>query len=263
MDFRLFLLAWIVTMPLMVLLWSVYRWLNRNAALADVGFCVGFGFVCIGLGILSSGDVSHRVVLSAMGAGYAFRLGGYLIHSRIVNRKEDPRYEMVRQKLGVHAEWWIFVYFIGQALAIAVFSVPLLVLMANPQYSWSVWELGGLVVWAIGVGGETVADYQLHHFRQQSHNKGKTCRQGLWRYSRHPNYFFEVIHWWAYVVMSIGVSHGWLTLIGPVLMIWALLKVSGIPFAEAQALASRGDAYREYQRTTNAFVPWFPKRADR
>jgi len=117
----------------------------------------------------------------------------------------------------------------------------------------------GVIVWALGVGGEAVADAQLKRFRQDPGNRGKTCRRGLWRYSRHPNYFCEGVHWCTYVVMSIGLPDWWLTLVGPVVMIGALLKVSGIPMAEAQALASRGEDYREYQRTTNAFIPWFPR----
>jgi steroid 5-alpha reductase family enzyme len=259
MDWGLVLWAWMVTIPMMVGLWSAYRWYLRNAALADVGFCVGLGLVSMGLGVMTGGDVSHRVVVAAMGTGYAFRLGGHIFHTRILDATEDPRYQLLREKLGSRAEWWIFGYFIAQALAIAVFSVPLLVLMANPHDAWSVWELAGIVIWIVGVAGEAIADRQLNYFRQQSYNKGKTCREGLWRYSRHPNYFFEGVHWCAYVMMGIGLTNSWLTLVGPVLMIWALLKVSGIPLAEAQALASRGDEYREYQRTTNAFIPWFPK----
>ena len=263
MDWALFLWAWLVTTPIMVGLWLAYRWYHRNAALADVGFCMGFGLVAIGLGLVTVGDVTHRIVVAVMGAGYAFRLGGYIFRVRIVKATEDPRYQSLREKIGGRAEWWLFVYFIGQGLAVAVLSVPLLVLMANPEATWSFWEMGGILIWAIGVGGETIADGQLNRFRRQSSNRGKTCREGLWRYSRHPNYFFEGVHWCAYVVMSVGISDGWLTLVGPVLMIWALLKVSGIPFAEAQALASRGDDYRDYQRTTNAFIPWFPKEANR
>ncbi len=262
MDWGLFLWAWLVTTPIMAGLWLAYRWYHRNAALADVGFCIGFGLVSIGLGLMTTGDASHRIVVALLGAGYGFRLGLYIFYARIVNANEDSRYQLIREKLGHRAEWWVFVYFIGQALAIAVFSLPLLVLMANPHEAWTVWEVAGIGVWIVGVGGETIADNQLSRFRRQSHNKGKTCREGLWRYSRHPNYFFEVVHWCAYVVMSIGLSNAWLTMVAPILMVWTLLKVSGIPLAETQALASRGDDYREYQRTTNALIPWLPKKVN-
>ena len=259
MDWILFLWVWLATTPIMIALWLVYRLCDRNASLADVGFCLGFGLASLSLGMMTTGDEGHRIVVAVMGAGYAFRLGGYLFNARVLHATEDSRYQLIRQKLGNRAEWSIFLYFLGQSLAVALLSVPLLVLMANPNDTWVFWELVGVCIWSIGVGGETIADYQLNHFRHQSQNKGKTCREGLWRYSRHPNYFFEGVHWCAYVVMSVGVTDAWVTLVGPVLMIVALLKVTGIPFSEAQALASRGDDYREYQRTTNAFIPWFPK----
>ena len=259
MNWALVPWVWLVTTPMMVGLWVVYRLFLRNAALADVGFCVGFGLVSIGLSLVTAGDVTHRIVVASMGAGYALRLGVYIVRARIINATEDSRYQSLREKLGGRAERWLFVYFIGQGLAMAIFSVPLLVLMANPEATWNYWEIGGILIWVIGVGGETIADGQLNRFRRLVHNRGKTCREGLWRYSRHPNYFFEVVHWCAYVVMSVGISDAWLTLVAPVFMTWALLKVTGIPYAEAQALASRGDDYRDYQRTTNAFIPWFPK----
>ena len=259
MDWTLFLWAWFGTIPMMVALWLYYRFYHRNVFLADVGFCAGFGLVSLSLGMMTAGDAGHRIVVAAMGAGYAFRLAGYLFLTRVLNATEDARYQLIRQKLGDRVEWWGFLYFFGQSFAISVFSVPLLVLMANPSDTWSFLELLGICVWAIGVGGETIADFQLNDFRKQLQNKGKTCREGLWRYSRHPNYFFEGVHWCAYVVMSVGIKDVWFTLVAPVIMIGALLKVTGIPFAEARALASRGADYREYQRTTNAFIPWFPK----
>ncbi|MGB0715272.1 MAG: DUF1295 domain-containing protein, partial [Phycisphaerae bacterium] len=82
----------------------------------------------------------------------------------------------------------------------------------------------------------------------------------LWRWSRHPNYFFEWIHWWSYVCLAIGASFWWITLMGPALMLFLVLKVTGIPPTEARAIESRGDAYRHYQATTSAFFPWFPKK---
>ena len=259
MNWELPVWALLLTTPMMVGLWLCYRWVHRNASLADMGFCVGFGLVAIGFGLMTTGDVSHRLVVAAMATAYAVRLAAYIAANRIRGVVEDQRYRSLRKQWGGRAEYYFFAYFVGQAVAIAVFSVPLLVLMSNPDPTWQPWEVLGVVIWALGVGGEAVADAQLNRFRQDPGNRGKTCRRGLWRYSRHPNYFCEGVHWCAYVVMSIGLPGWWLTLVGPVVMIGALLKVSGIPLAEAQALASRGENYREYQRTTNAFIPWFPR----
>ncbi len=130
--------------------------------------------------------------------------------------------------------------------------------MQNPRPTFSLWELVGLLVWLGAVVGEGLADWQLARFKSEPGNRWKTCREGLWRYSRHPNYFFEWLHWCAYVPMGVGVPGGWITLLNPAIMLVFLLWVSGIPWAEAQALATRGEDYRAYQRTTSAFIPWFP-----
>ncbi len=259
MNWHLPVWALLLNTPIMAGLWLGYRWMHRNASLADVGFCVGFGLVAVGFGLTATGDLSHRLVVAAMATGYAVRLGGHIAVNRVCAPEEDHRYRTLRAQSGNRAEWYFFAYFVGQAVAVAIFSIPLAVLMSNPDPTWHTWEVLGLIIWVIGVAGETVADGQLNRFRRAPGNRGKTCRQGLWRYSRHPNYFFEGVHWCAYVVMSLGLPDWRLTLVGPVVMIGALLKVTGIPLAEAQAAATRGEDYREYQRTTNAFIPWFPK----
>lgn len=156
----------------------------------------------------------------------------------------------------------MFGYFQLQAVAVCLFSYPPLLVMQNPRPAFSLWELLGVILWAVAVTGEAIADRQLATFRRQPWNKDRVCRTGLWRYSRHPNYFFEWLHWWSYVVMALALpaGNGWATLIGPLIMGWALVKVTAIPLAESQALASRGDEYRLYQETTSAFFPWPPRR---
>jgi len=116
-----------------------------------------------------------------------------------------------------------------------------------------------LLIWIVAIGGESLADSQLAQFRSDPAGGGQVCRDGLWRYSRHPNYFFEWVHWWAYVAIGIAAPWGWLTIAGPVLMYSFITRLTGIPPTEARALVTRGDAYREYQRTTNAFFPGPPR----
>jgi len=254
-----FVITWGSATVLMLMLWMVYRTVRRNAVLADVGFCVGFALTVLIAGWVSTGDPVKRSVIVAMGMLYALRLGGYLFWTRVRGALEDRRYQFLRAHWGGRAEGYLFLYFMVQAPAMVVLSLPLLVLMHQASPHWNGWECGGLVVWMVGFGGEAIADWQLLRFRATVGNAGNVCRDGCWRYSRHPNYFFEGMIWCGYVLMSIGVPHGWMTLIGPTLMVLSLLKVTGIPLAEAQALRSRGNAYREYQRTTNSFFPWFPK----
>ena len=259
MPFEIVFISWLLMVPVMLALWIVQR-TYQNAVLADLGFCLGFGTIVLWYTVVAEGDPIRRWLVGIMGALYAFRLGFHLFLDRIYKKTEDSRYQRLRHQWGHRGQFYFFLYFQGQAIAIAVFSLPLLVLMQNPTPTFSVWEIFGMLLWVIAIVGEALADSQLAQFRAQPGNRGKTFQKGLWRYSRHPNYFFESLHWCSYVVMAIGVPYGGLTLVGPVLMIWGLLKVTGIPFSEAQALASRGEDYREYQHSTSAFIPWFPKK---
>jgi len=118
------------------------------------------------------------------------------------------------------------------------------------------------VLWLIAISGEALADAQLAAFKRHAANRGRVCDAGLWRYSRHPNYFFEWLIWMAYAVFAFPSPYGYLALIIPAVMLFFLFKVTGIPATEEQSLRSRGDKYREYQRTTSRFVPWFPKGAE-
>ena len=120
-------------------------------------------------------------------------------------------------------------------------------------------EITGLALAILSLGGEALADWQLKQFKADPANRGKVCQAGLWRYSRHPNYFFESLIWWAFFLVALGSLHGWVTILCPLLMLYFLWKVTGIPLTEEHAVRSKGDAYREYQRTTSAFVPWFRK----
>ena len=116
-----------------------------------------------------------------------------------------------------------------------------------------------LIIAVIALTGEAIADRQLAAFRKIAIHSSKVCQHGLWRYSRHPNYFFEWVHWWAYVAFALSGTISWVTWIGPVAMYLFLRYITGIPHAERSSLLSRGDAYRQYQQTTSAFFLWFPR----
>jgi steroid 5-alpha reductase family enzyme len=196
-----------------------------------------------------------------MGAIWGGRLAWHLARRIRRDGHEDGRYRDLRARWGASAQRNFFVFFQVQATWSVLFSLPLLVAMRADRAALGWPELIGAAIWAIGVIGEGVADAQLARFRARPEHRGRTCRDGLWRYSRHPNYFFEWITWWGYVAIAWGAPTGWLALLGPVLMLLFLYKVTGIPYTEAQALRSRGDDYRDYQRTTSAFFPWFPRKA--
>ena len=256
----LVLSVYIAMAVLMAVLWGLHLRV-RNASIADVGFCVGLIAAVLWYAQHASGEPARKLLLVVMVCLYAGRLGLFVLLNRIVGKAEDARYRRLRKQWGATERIKMFGYFQLQAIAVAGFSLPFLVVVQNPHPPFGLEELAGLTVWLIAVAGEAIADWQLAGFRSKPWNKDRVCRQGLWYYSRHPNYFFEWLHWWAYVVMAMG-APGWpLTLVGPAGMGWALLNVSGIPLAEEQALKTRGEEYREYQRTTNAFLPWKPKRS--
>ncbi|WHZ23885.1 MAG: hypothetical protein OJF47_002997 [Nitrospira sp.] len=253
--------AWAASALLMVLLWIVQRRL-RNAAVADVGWCYGLTAVVWWYAASVPGEPARQLLVVLMVFLYAARLGTHVLIDRVWNKSEDGRYRALRLRWGEQEPARMFWYFQLQAAAIALFSLPPLVVMQNPHPPFHFWDLAGFLLWAVAVAGETVADRQLATFRSKPWNRDRVCRVGLWRYSRHPNYFFEWLHWWSYVLMGLASPVGnWsLTLIGPIAMGWALLKVTGIPWTEAHTMTTRSEDYAIYQRTTNAFFPWFPRR---
>lgn len=255
-----FLIAsWLLAALLMVRAWFFQR-RYENAAVVDLVWCGTFAVLVLVAARAADGDPVRRAVVGAMGACWGLRLAWHVLVDRIVGKSEDARYRALRLRWGGRANLHFFLVFQAEALGLPLFLLPVLVIMENAQPAFSVWEWVGVALYLLAIGGEWRADCQLKEFRNNPANRGKTCRRGLWRYSRHPNYFFESLHWWAYVVMAIGLPSWWVTLIAPVLMTTSLLFISGIPLAEAQALASRGDDYRDYQRTTSMFIPWKPKK---
>ncbi len=251
---------WILSLSgFFALLWVLHL-RTYNASIADVGFCLAFSVSVLICGVTSEGELSRRILISAMGILYAARLGSHLFSNRVLNKSEDLRYEKIRTLLGGWESAGMFAYFQVQAPASLFFAGLLCWVMSQPVDGIRWMDMLGGAIFLVAVIGEAVADRQLELFRRDPLNKGKTLQAGLWRYSRHPNYFFESLHWWAYVPLAIGLPWSGLAVIWPCLMMSALRWVTGVPWAEAQALASRGESYRAYQRTTNMFLPWFPEK---
>ena len=240
-------------------LWLIQR-RTGDAGIVDIGWAAGIGAVSIFYALALEGDLVRRVIVALCSAGWGFRLAAY-IHWRNHGRGEDGRYRKLREEWGAEFQGRLFRFYQFQAVTVVVLSLSAWAALLNPASIVSAWTWAAAGIWALSVGGEALADAQLALFRRRPENKGRTCREGLWRYSRHPNYFFEWLHWWTYVLLAIGTPWVAVTLVAPALMLYVLLRVTGIPATEAQALASRGDDYREYQRTTSAFFPWFPKRS--
>jgi steroid 5-alpha reductase family enzyme len=240
---------------LLVVLW-VIQLRTKDAATADFGWSLLVAGGAVAAGFLTEADVWRRVLVAGLAATWALRLAWFLLVDRVLaGRGEDGRYRALREHWGAHAARNFLFLYVGQVVVAALFITPIAAAMrGGPLDGWAV---GGIAVWLAAVVGETIADRQLARFRADPATRGTVCREGLWRYSRHPNYFFEWVHWWAYVLIGHAAP---LTFLGPIFMLLFLFRVTGIPWTERQALKRRGDQYREYQRTTSAFVPWPPRR---
>lgn len=201
----------------------------------------------------------RSILLVAMTTIWGVRLAVYLAW-RNHGKDEDPRYKAMRDYRG-NSFWWVslFTIFGLQGAVMWLVSLPVQVGQADVT-PLSVLNYGGMIVWTLGFLFESLGDYQLARFKSNSEAEGQVMDQGLWRYTRHPNYFGNALIWWGIFWVSASSSTFWLA-ISPILMTFLLLKVSGVALLE-KSLATRSEEYRDYIRRTSTFIPWPPKRAD-
>jgi steroid 5-alpha reductase family enzyme len=234
---------------------------TRNAGIVDVLWAAGLGALAVTYALAADGWAPRRALVAVLAGTWSVRLALHLAR-RVSAEAEDGRYARLRKRLGARIDAWLLLFFMAQALLAVLLSLVFLVPSAAPDVGWRAQDVTALLLWAVSIAGESVADRQLAAWRADPAHRGRTCRAGLWRFSRHPNYFFEWLHWLVYPVLALGLPYGIATWAAPALMLWLIVSVTGIPPTEEQALASRGDDYRAYQRTTNAFFPGPPRPAD-
>ena len=258
---RLMGFALAIPVVMMAVVWALARVLN-NAGIVDIFWTYGFIPVAALCAVLGNGSLGRSVLLVFMVTVWAARLGTYLL-IRVAKHhpQEDGRYATLRAQFPNHTWAMFFGFFQAQAVLIALLSVPFVMVFINPAGGIGFFELAGAALWLLAIAGEALADWQLNRFRSDPANRGKTCRTGLWKYSRHPNYFCEWLVWVAYFVFALGSPGGWIGVYAPALMYLFLTRITGIKATEEQAVRSRGEDYRQYQRTTSAFFPWIPRRA--
>jgi steroid 5-alpha reductase family enzyme len=254
---QLYASAFLVILLYMTVLW-VASLVLKNASIIDIFW--GLGFVLLaGMGLVLAGGLPARKMLIAMLVTvWGLRLSLYIL-SRNWGKPEDYRYRAWRKAAG--ASFWRLSYFkvfLLQGVLLTLVAAPILTAESSPMPDrLSVFDGFGTVVWLVGWFFESVGDWQLAHFRSDPANQGKVMRNGLWAYTRHPNYFGDAMVWWGIFIIALGTPGGFWTLFSPILMTLLLARVTGATVLE-RGLAKRKPDYAAYAESTSAFIPWFP-----
>ena len=252
----LFLYSGIAILVMMVLLWLLSL-VFKNASIVDIFWGIGFVIVTWLAFSLGAGYIPRKQLVAVLVTIWGLRLA---LHIGIRNwgKPEDFRYAKWRQDNG--SRWWWFSFFqvfLLQGVLMWIISAPLIAAQTS-GYPVIITPLDviGVVLWLIGMFFEALGDLQLMLFKANPANKGKLLTAGVWRFTRHPNYFGESALWWGYYIIAL-VSGPWWTVFSPIIMTWLLLRVSGVAMLERTMKLKPG--YEEYMKNTSAFFPWFPK----
>jgi steroid 5-alpha reductase family enzyme len=255
--FHTFLLTILIVAAAKTVAWLL-QWRLRNAGLVDSIWAYTLGLLAVVYALVGSAPPVSRAAMGVMGGLWGVRLGHHL-WKRNYGKPEDWRYAQFRAQWGAAADRNMFWFFQFQNIFTLMLSASAFIPAAYRADEAPLWTLVlAAAIWLLAVIGESIADRQMEAFRAEPANRGQVCRVGLWRYSRHPNYFFECLHWLAYLPLALGSSLWWWTLIAPLVMAFLLMKLSGVPMLEA-GMMQRKPGYAEYVRTTSALIPWPPK----
>lgn len=249
----------LVILVLMTLLWLVSLGL-KNSSIADVFW--GTGFVVTtwtAFALTPTGFPMRKLLISLLVTVWGLRLS---LHIAVRNRgkPEDFRYRAWRME--ADKAWWWRSYlkvFLLQGVLMWIIGVPLLAaqISATPNRPTPI-DFVAILIWLVGFFFEALGDYQLTRFKANPVNKGRLMNQGVWRYTRHPNYFGDATQWWGFYLLALAAG-GWWTIFAPIIMTGLLMRVSGVTMLE-KTLRETKPGYREYVETTSEFIPWFPRR---
>ncbi len=244
---------------LFLLTWRLSVKLN-NYSFVDVTWSLAFAPTAAWYALFSGGWWPRRLAVALLVGAWSLRLGTHLWR-RVAGHhpQEDVRYAALREKWQPDLPRAFLWFFLAQAALVWLLTLPVYLISHQATPEFQTLEYAGLALWTLALIGEGVADAQLAQFRREHQHSHRICQAGLWYYSRHPNYFFQSLLWWGLFLMALPAPWGWTAVIAPLAMLHFLLNVTGIPLTEKLSVEKRGDAYREYQRTTSAFVPCFRK----
>ena len=252
------LIGLVVILTAQTAVWAVSL-RRRDASVADVFWGLGFILLAWVYCLLSPALTPRSWLVAVLVTAWGARLSSHIFR-RNHGRGEDPRYQAMRASHG-HAFWWrsLFTVFWLQGAILWFVALPVLAAIraAEPTALTAVDGLG-ILLFAIGFSFEVVGDRQLRRFRRDPANRGRVLDRGLWRYTRHPNYFGDAVLWWGVYAMAAATSNGWLSVLSPALMTFLLMRVSGVTLLE-QSLKASKPGYHTYIARTPAFFPWFPR----
>jgi steroid 5-alpha reductase family enzyme len=237
-------------------LWLLSRAL-RDASIVDIYWGPGFG-VLAATAFVSSDGGSRATLALALTLLWGLRLGAYLLW-RNAGHGEDPRYRAMRRHWGARFPWIsLLTVFALQGVLMWFVSLPVQVTIASEPTPLGPLDVLGTLLFLVGLAFESVGDWQLTRFKADSANAGKVMDRGLWRYTRHPNYFGDCLAWWGLYTIALATPSGPFTLLSPLLMTFLLLRVSGVALLERSIVKRRPD-YADYVARTSAFVPMPPR----
>lgn len=230
----------------------------KNNSIADIAWGIGFILIAIVNLILTDHVYLRQVIITVLVSIWGIRLATH-IYQRSRGKPEDFRYAEMRIRWGNKASLKSFTHvFMFQGLILLLIAYPIIMVNAYARPGFTILDLIGIVIWAISFTFEVAADIQLQNFiRKEKTPANPVMTEGLWKYSRHPNYFGEALVWWGIFFIVLSISNGWLAIFSPVVLTFFLLKVSGVPLLEKKYLDN--PAYQQYAGRTSMFIPWFPK----
>lgn len=241
-----------VMVVMAVLTWLLSLWKN-DVSIVDSVWSLFFLFGLLVYWFSGSANGPRAVLTLILVGVWAFRLCLYITY-RNHGQPEDRRYQAIRERNQPgFALKSLFIIFIFQALLAWFISLPILPVLKSGQ-ELSALDILGSIIFVFGLAFETLADWQMHCFRSNPDSSGKVMNQGLWKFSRHPNYFGEFSLWWGFFIIALGAGAPLWMILCPLLISFLLLKISGVPLLE-QDLLDRRPGYREYQARTNSFFP--------
>ncbi len=246
-------------LALMTAVWLVSL-AKRDVSIVDIFW--GLGFVLVGWVYFldGTGESARRILGPVLVTIWGFRLAIYIFW-RGRGQGEDYRYAEMRERTGPSFAWRsLFTVFWLQALILWVVAMPLLQIQMNAEPAALTWlDYLGFALFAVGLFFEAVGDWQMARFKNDSSNRGKVMDRGLWRYTRHPNYFGDCTLWWGLTCFALATEGSGWVLLSPIVMTFLLLRVSGVALLE-KGMKEKKPAYADYVRRTSAFFPWLPKR---